>query len=149
MAAAGRPEPLIEARPSFTRGIFAGAIHDDLLFPYPKSLDRSNPGEAALIRRLAGELDRMHKSGLIDPAKIDEEETVGDDVIAEFGRVGMLGLTIPRKYGGLELSHTGYARIFEHLSTIDLDALVRYLKTLAQPVHAPTEVRIRPTGATR
>jgi acyl-CoA dehydrogenase family protein 9 len=124
MAAAGRPEPLIEARPSFTRGIFAGAIHDDLLFPYPKSLDRSNPGEAALIRRLAGELDRMHKSGLIDPAKIDEEETVGDDVIAEFGRVGMLGLTIPRKYGGLELSHTGYARIFEHLSTIDASLAV-------------------------
>ena len=124
MAAAGRPETLIEARPSFTRGIFAGAVHDDLLFPYPKSLDRSNPGEAALIRRLAAELDRMHKSGLVDPTKIDEEETVGDDVIAEFGRVGMLGLTIPRKYGGLELSHTGYARIFEHLSTIDASLAV-------------------------
>ena len=83
-----------------------------------------NPGEAALIRRLAAELDRMHKSGLVDPTKIDEEETVGDDVIAEFGRVGMLGLTIPRKYGGLELSHTGYARIFEHLSTIDASLAV-------------------------
>jgi alkylation response protein AidB-like acyl-CoA dehydrogenase len=124
MASAGKPEPLIEARPSFTRGIFAGAVHDDLLFPYPKSLDRINPGEAALVRRLAGELDRMHKSGLLDPTKIDEEEIVGDDVIAEFGRVGMLGLTIPRKYGGLELSHTGYARIFEHLSTIDASLAV-------------------------
>ena len=66
----------------------------------------------------------MHKSGLVDPAKIDEEEIVGDDVITEFGRVGMLGLTIPRKYGGLELSHTGYARIFEHLSTIDASLAV-------------------------
>jgi 2',3'-cyclic-nucleotide 2'-phosphodiesterase (5'-nucleotidase family) len=37
----------------------------------------------------------------------------------------------------------------EHLSTIDLDALVRYLKTLPQPVRAPAEVRIRPTGATQ
>ena len=124
MATAGRPEALTEARPSFTRGIFAGAIHDDLLFPYPESLDRRNPGEAALVRRLSRELDRMHKTGLIDPTKIDEEETVGDDVIAEFGRVGMLGLTIPRKYGGLELSHTGYARIFQHLSTIDASLAV-------------------------
>ena len=66
----------------------------------------------------------MQRTGLIDPEKIDEEETVGDDVIAEFGRVGMLGLTIPRKYGGLELSHTGYARIFEHLSTIDASLAV-------------------------
>ena len=124
MAAAGRPETLTEARPSFTRGIFAGAVHDDLLFPYPESLDRRNPTESAVVRRLAGELDRMHKTGLINPAKIDEEETVGDDVIAEFGRVGMLALTIPRKYGGLELSHTGYARIFEHLSTIDASLAV-------------------------
>ncbi len=124
MAAAGRPETLTEARPSFTRGIFAGAVHDDLLFPYPESLDRRNPAESAVVRRLASELDRMHKSGLINPTKIDEEETVGDDVIAELGRMGMLGLTIPRIYGGLELSHTGYARIFQHLSTIDASLAV-------------------------
>ena len=37
----------------------------------------------------------------------------------------------------------------EPLSIIDLDALVGYLKNLPQPVRAPTEVRIRATGATR
>jgi len=123
-SAAERPETPAEARPSFTRGIFAGAVHDDLLFPYPQSLERTNPTEAKVVRRLARELDRMQRTGIIDPEKIDEEETVGDDVIAEFGRVGMLGLTIPRKYGGLELSHTGYARIFEHLSSIDASLAV-------------------------
>jgi alkylation response protein AidB-like acyl-CoA dehydrogenase len=124
MAAAGRPESLTESRPSFTRGIFAGAVHDDLLFPYPASLEERNPEEAALVRRLAKDLDRMVETGLIDPARIDREETVSDDIIAEFGRVGMLGLTIPRDYGGLELSHTAYARIFEHLSTIDASLAV-------------------------
>jgi alkylation response protein AidB-like acyl-CoA dehydrogenase len=124
MAAAGRPEALTGVKASFTRGIFAGAVHDDLFFPYPDSLDRRNPAEAAVVRRLATELDRMRDSGLIDSAKFDEEETVGDDVIAELGRVGLLGLTIPRKYGGLELSATGYARIFEHLSTIDASLAV-------------------------
>ena len=106
------------------RGIFAGAIHDDLFFPYPDTLDRRNPAEAAVVRRLAADLDRMQSSGLIDAEKIDEEETVGDDVLAEFGRIGLLGLTIPRQYGGLELSATGYARIFEHLSTIDASLAV-------------------------
>lgn len=122
--AAERPESAPEVRPSFTRGIFAGAVHDDLLFPYPQSLEQTNPIEAKVVRRLARELDRMQRIGLIDSEKIDEEETVGDDLIAEFGRVGMLGLTIPRQYGGLELSHTGYARIFEHLSTIDASLAV-------------------------
>lgn len=124
MAATRRSEVLSDARPSFTRGIFAGAVHDDLFFPYPETLDRRNPDEAATVRRLAGELDGMRKTGLIDSEKFDEQETIGDDVLAEFGRVGLLGLTIPRAYGGLELSATGYARIFEHLSTIDASLAV-------------------------
>jgi acyl-CoA dehydrogenase family protein 9 len=124
MAAAGRPEVLTESRPSFTRGIFAGVVHDDLLFPYPNSLEERSPDEAAVVRRLAADLDRLHRDGVIDPSRIDNEETVSDDVIAEFGRIGMLALTIPRQYGGLELSHTGYARIFEHLSTIDASLAV-------------------------
>lgn len=124
MTEPARSEVLTGVKPSFTRGVFGGVIHDDLLFPYPVALDRSDPAEAVVVRRLAGELDRMKRTGLIDSAKMDEEETVGDDVLAEFGRVGMLGLTIPRKYGGLELSATAYARIFEHLSTIDASLAV-------------------------
>lgn len=56
---------------------------------------------------------------LIDSAKFDEEETIPEEVIRAFADVGMLGLTIPRKYGGLELSSSAYARVFETLSTID------------------------------
>ncbi len=124
MAAAGRPDSLSEVTPSFTRGIFAGVVHDELFFPYPQPLDRRRPDEAAVVRRLASELDNMQRSGLIDSARMDEEETISEELLAEFGRVGMLGLTIPRKYGGLELSATGYARIFEHLSTIDASLAV-------------------------
>jgi alkylation response protein AidB-like acyl-CoA dehydrogenase len=119
MAAAGRPASLSEVRPSFTRGIFAGAVHDDLLFPYPEPLDRRNPDEAAVVRRVAADLDKMQRSGLIDSVRMDEEETVSEELLAELGRVGVLGLTVPRKYGGLELSATGYARVFEHISSID------------------------------
>lgn len=108
-----------DIRPSFTRGVFAGVVHDSLLFPYPPRLEKRDPAEAKLVARLIADLDRMHASGLIDPAKFDEEESVSDDVIAEFGRVGLLGLTIPKEYGGLELSATAWARVFERLSTID------------------------------
>jgi 2',3'-cyclic-nucleotide 2'-phosphodiesterase (5'-nucleotidase family) len=51
--------------------------------------------------------------------------------------------------GGEGMNLSAGAIRSEHLSTIDLDALVRYLKTLPQPVRAPTEIRIRPTGATQ
>jgi acyl-CoA dehydrogenase family protein 9 len=106
-------------QPSFTRGIFAGVIHDELLFPYPRGLEERNPEEAAVVKRLIGEIDRMERTGIIDPAKFDEEERVSEEVIAEFGKVGLLGLTIPKRYGGLELSATAYARVFERISAID------------------------------
>ena len=56
---------------------------------------------------------------LIDSAKFDEEETIPENVIRAFADAGLLGLTIPKKYGGLELSSSAYARVFETLSSID------------------------------
>lgn len=105
-------------RTSFTRGLFAGEIHGELVFPYPVPLDESNPSEAATVRRLIAALDDR-LGGLIDPVKFDEEETIGDDVIAALAHHGFLGMTIPREYGGLELSPTAYARVFEAVGGTD------------------------------
>jgi acyl-CoA dehydrogenase family protein 9 len=110
---------LTDIKPSFTRGVFAGVVHDDLLFPYPASLDKRNPEEAAVVRRLIGEIDRMERDKIIDPPRFDEDEVVSEEVIAEFARVGLLALTIPKQYGGLELSATAYARVFERISAVD------------------------------
>src|SRR5215213_1282360 len=104
--------------PSFVRGIFAGAIHDSVLFPYPATLDERDPDETATVRRLLASLDRMSR-GLIDPARFDEEETIGDDVIAALGETGFLGLSIPKEYGGLGLSPAAYSHVFGALSSLD------------------------------
>ncbi|HYU54054.1 MAG TPA: acyl-CoA dehydrogenase family protein, partial [Gemmatimonadaceae bacterium] len=109
---------MAEQQSSFTRGIYAGVILDSLLFPYPRSLDERNPDEARTVRRLIKSLREM-EGDLIKPAKFDEEETIPDNVIRAFAEIGMLGLTIPKKYGGLELSSSAYARVFETLSAID------------------------------
>ncbi|MFL5500474.1 MAG: acyl-CoA dehydrogenase family protein [Gemmatimonadaceae bacterium] len=112
-----------EQKSSFTRGIFAGVVLDSLLFPYPRPLEERNPDEARTVRRLIKSLREM-QDGLIDSAKFDEEETIPENVIRAFAEAGMLGLTIPRKYGGLELSSSAYARVFETLSTVDASLAV-------------------------
>lgn len=104
---------------SFTRALFSGVVLDELLFPYPKTLAERNPDEARTVRRLMKSLRDLETSGLIDSAKFDEDETIPDDVVRALADVGILGLTIPRKYGGLELSAAAYARVFAALSTID------------------------------
>lgn len=109
--------------PSFTRGLFAGAVHDALLFPYPPTLDRQRPDEAKLVRRLISEL-RALVGDVIDSQEIDESETVPEAVITAFARIGLLGLTIPREYGGLELSATAYAKVFGEISSVDASLAV-------------------------
>ena len=119
------PQPVAaeEQRPSFTRGVFAGAVHDSLLFPYPEPLDARDPDEARVVRRLIADLHRL-RGDLIDPARIDAEETVSEDVIRALAEIGMLGLTIPKEYGGLGLSSTAYARVFGALAAIDASVSV-------------------------
>ncbi len=109
---------MTDQQSSFTRGIFAGVVLDSLLFPYPRPLDERSADEARTVRRLIRDL-RALEGDVIDSAKFDEEETIPDNVIRAFADIGMLGLTIPRKYGGLELSSSAYARVFETLSSID------------------------------
>ncbi|MCY7378109.1 MAG: acyl-CoA dehydrogenase family protein [Gemmatimonadaceae bacterium] len=105
--------------PSFVRGIFAGAIHDSLLFPFPDSLDARDPDEARTVRRLVADLDRMRASGVIDPARFDEEECVPDETIRALADGGWMGLSIPREYGGLGLSAAAYAHVFGAISSVD------------------------------
>ncbi len=104
--------------PSFVRGLFAGAIHDELLFPYPAPLPERDPEEARTVRRLLAELERM-SNGLIDSARFDEEETVPEDVIRALADAGFLALSIPREYGGLGLSPAAYAHVFGAISSLD------------------------------
>ena len=103
---------------SFVRGIFAGEIHDNLLFPFPAPLDERDPEEARVVRRLLADLEDM-KGDLIDPARFDEEETIPEEVITALAAAGFLGLSIPREYGGLGLSPAAYAHVFGAISSLD------------------------------
>ena len=103
---------------SFTRSLFAGEIHDDLIFPFPDTLEQQDPAEAAVVTRIIRELDALVGT-LIKPEEFDEAETIPEPVIEAFGRLGLLGISIPKKYGGLGLSQAGYARLFAAVATVD------------------------------
>ncbi|MEO6778416.1 MAG: acyl-CoA dehydrogenase family protein, partial [Gemmatimonadaceae bacterium] len=70
------------------------------------------------VTRLIGVLDQG-LDGLIDSVAFDETETIPDSVIAALGRHGFLGMTVPRQYGGLQLSPRAYARVCESVGGTD------------------------------
>jgi alkylation response protein AidB-like acyl-CoA dehydrogenase len=108
-----------EHKPSFLRGVFAGAIHDALLFPYPPELDARDRDESRVVARLVRTLREMEGDGLIDSARFDADEAIPDEVLKALGRSGFMGLTIPKLYGGLGLSITAYARVFGAVAAVD------------------------------
>ncbi|HYW50951.1 MAG TPA: acyl-CoA dehydrogenase family protein [Gemmatimonadaceae bacterium] len=109
---------MTDATRSFTRSLFAGEIHDDLIFPYPDSLERRDPAEAAVVSRIIRDLNAL-VGDVIRPEQFDEEETIPEEVIEAFARLGLLGISIPKEYGGLGLSQAGYARIFAAVAVVD------------------------------
>ncbi|MEP6764240.1 MAG: acyl-CoA dehydrogenase family protein [Gemmatimonadaceae bacterium] len=107
------------AKLSFMRGLFAGEIADELMFPYPPPLDQRNAAEAESVRKVITYINGMVASGVIDSAKFDAEETLPEDVIKGMAASGLLGIAIPKQYGGLGLSAAAYARVFGAVASID------------------------------
>src|SRR5688500_13713924 len=108
-----------EARPgtgvtSFSKSLFLGEIHEDLVFPFPET----GPEERRKVRALTQAL-REFAAEAIAPRRIEEERWIGDDVIRGLGERGLTGLYVPEQYGGQGLSQTGYCRVSEVFGQID------------------------------
>ena len=109
---------------SFVRGLFEGELHTQLLFPFPPSLDRRSPADADAARRLVNALHHLVDTGVIDPPAIDEAEAIPETVVQAFAQSGLLGLSIPREYGGQGLSASGYAVVAGAVAAVDASLAV-------------------------
>lgn len=94
----------------FIKSLFFGRIKTDQVLPYPQQ----DPGEARRTDELISQLDAFLKAE-VDPDQIDAEERIPQHVIDGLGRLGVLGMTVPREYGGGGFSHTAYCRVLERV----------------------------------
>jgi acyl-CoA dehydrogenase family protein 9 len=106
------PRPATGAS-SFTKSLFLGEIHEELVFPWPQPSE----AEQERVRRLIAAAKEIGER--IDTREIEEKRWVGDGLIRELGEAGLLGLYVDERYGGQGLSQTGYARVFETFNQID------------------------------
>lgn len=100
-----------EQKPSFAKMLYFGIFDTTRVFPYPQiSLE-----EKAISDEYAQKVKNFAASQ-IDPVKIDKEAKIPESVIKGLGDIGLLGMTIPKEYGGLGLSHYAYCRAMEELA---------------------------------
>lgn len=99
---------------SFAKSLFRGEIHEDMVFPFP----RIGPAEEQKVAALIESLREVMRDSY-DPRKVEAEQWVGDDIIAELGGRGLMGLYVNERYGGQGLSQTGYCRVMEEFGQFD------------------------------
>lgn len=102
------------ALPSFMKSLFCGVVADDLVFPYPEP----RPVEAETLETYLGDLRRF-LDAKVDGATFDREAEVPAGVLDGLAELGVLGLTVPTRYGGLGFSHRQAAPVLGEIAARD------------------------------
>ncbi|MFE6484841.1 acyl-CoA dehydrogenase family protein [Streptomyces sp. NPDC057757] len=90
-------------RPSFAKELFLGRFRLDLIHPHPLPADEDARRGEEFLARL-----RVFCETKIDPALIEREARIPDEVINGLKELGALGTKIDTKYGGLGLTQVYY-----------------------------------------
>ncbi|MCC6679222.1 MAG: acyl-CoA dehydrogenase family protein [Phycisphaerales bacterium] len=92
------------------KNLFWGNIKEESYFPYPSPDAREQAECDQLLARLDEYLSKEHPS-----IQIDQDQEVPKWVIDRLFELGVLGMTIPKEYGGLGMGITSYNRVLERL----------------------------------
>ncbi|MFE6156936.1 acyl-CoA dehydrogenase family protein [Streptomyces sp. NPDC057889] len=98
--------------PSVSAGLFRGRLLYDALEPPGKQLPASTAEEDAFLSRL-----RKFCAAEVDGQQIERDDRIPDAVIEGLADIGALAIRLPRRYGGLGLSHMCYLRSLMIVST--------------------------------
>src|SRR6058998_2857950 len=94
----------------FAKGVFQGHFVSDWVMPYPR-IPEAQQGE---LDQTLAELRKFLNEDL-DPAEIDRQADIPRSVIDGLGRVGVLGMTAPKEYGGRGFSQMANCKVLEEI----------------------------------
>ena len=109
-------EELLFAGPQamgFAKGLFQGHFVSDWVMPYPRIAE----AEQGQLDQTLAELRKFLNADL-DPAEIDRIADIPRSVIDGLGRIGVLGMTAPKEYGGHGFSQMANCKVLEEIGKL-------------------------------
>lgn len=100
-----------EKKPSFVKKLYFGACEASALFPYPSLAPAKQEEVETFLKKV-----EAFACSEINGDWIDRHAQIPDAVIQGLGRLGVLGMTILKQYGGLGMSQYAYCRTVEILA---------------------------------
>jgi alkylation response protein AidB-like acyl-CoA dehydrogenase len=92
----------------FAKGLFFGLFQAPLIFPYPEL----KKDESEIVDQAVADL-RHFAAEKWDAPAIDRNAEIPAEVIEGLARLGVLGMTAPKEYGGRAYSQLGYCKVME------------------------------------
>lgn len=100
-----------EKKPTFGKMLYFGILDSDQIFPYPQidsaELARTNEFLAKVKAFIEKE---------VDPVAIDRNASIPDNVTQGLADLGVMGMTVPKKYGGLGMTQYAYCKLSEMIA---------------------------------
>ena len=106
-------EELLFAGPQavgFAKGLFLGHFVSDWVMPYPRIPAAQQIEADKSLAEVRQFLDEK-----LDPSAIDRQADIPREVIDGLGRVGVLGMTAPKEFGGRGFSQMANCKILEEI----------------------------------
>ena len=98
--------------PSFAGGLFMGKFQPELIVPYPEQ----SAEDKVIGDKLCAEVAAYLKVNL-DPDEVDRTREIPKKIFAEFTKMKLWAMKIPKEYGGLGLSQMNYNRVVAMVSS--------------------------------
>ena len=92
--------------PSFCEELFAGSFQFDLIYPFPEQPEEDKKKGTEVVAKVLKFLEAN-----LDPNEVEEKKLIPAHVMQGLKDMGLMGIKIPKEYGGLGLSQTNYNRI--------------------------------------
>lgn len=96
---------------SFAKALYFGVFDSSQVFPFPEPPPNEKKEVDELLKNL-----KHFIAEKIDPVAIDKNAEIPAEVLNGLGKLGILGMTIPKEYGGLGLSQYAYCKVEEMLA---------------------------------
>lgn len=98
-------------KPSFAKMLYFGLLDTSQIFPFPRIPPEDKSTQDAFLDKV----QRFVKEE-IDPAAIDRNAAIPDSVIRKMSELGILGMTVPKEFGGLGMSQQSYCKTVETIA---------------------------------
>jgi alkylation response protein AidB-like acyl-CoA dehydrogenase len=117
-------------KPSFAKELFLGRLRLELIHPHPRALQPDRDRGEAFLAQLQEFLETA-----VDPAAIEREARIPNEVIKGLKELGVLGMRVPEEYGGLGLTQLYYNKALQLIGSTSpaMGALVSAHQSIGVP----------------